>query len=90
MLEDLMNWHASLLQSILDHQNHPSIAIARRLSALDEKMWRKHRRQRKIEAKQLMVQGSHLVEERDSGKRKFEDMSATEQRVLEDYELGRC
>ena len=36
-----------------------------------------------------MVQGSHLVKERDSGKRNFEDMSATEQQVLEDFDTGK-
>ena len=36
-----------------------------------------------------MVQGSRLENERDSSKRKFEDMSATEQQVLEDFDTGR-
>ena len=36
-----------------------------------------------------MVQGSNLVKERDSGKRKFNDMSVTEQQVLEDYETNK-
>ena len=90
MLEELMIWHASLLQSILERQNHPDMANARKLAALDQKMWQMHRRQRKWEAKQRVVQGRHLVKARDSGKRKFEDMSATEQQVLEDCYTGKC
>ena len=36
-----------------------------------------------------MVQGSRLVKERDSSKRKFDDMSAAEQQVLEDFDTGK-
>ena len=36
-----------------------------------------------------IVQGSRLVKERDSIKRNFEDMSATEQQVLQDFDTGR-
>jgi len=89
MLEELMTWHASLLQSILDRQNHPDMANARKLAALDQTVWRMHRRERKKEAQQRMVQGSRLVKERDSSKRNFEDMSAAEQQVLEDFDTGR-
>jgi len=42
MLEDLMTWHASLLHSILDHQNHPDMANARKLAALDQTEWHLH------------------------------------------------
>jgi len=89
MLEELMTWHASLLQSILERQNHPDMANARKLAALDQTVWRMHRRERKKEAQQRMVQGSRLVKERDSSKRNFEDMSAAEQQVLEDFDTGR-
>ena len=89
MLEELMAWHASLLQSILERQNHPDMANERKLAALDQKMWQRHRRERKSEAKQQMVQGRRLVKERDSRKRNFEDMSAAEQQLLEDFETGR-
>ena len=90
MLEEFMIWHASLLQSILEHQKHPDMANARKLSSLDQKIWQEHRRVRKCEAKQRMVQGTHLKQERESGKRKFEDMSATEQQVLKEFDTGKC
>jgi len=85
-LEELMTWHASLLQSILERQQHPDMTTARMLSDLDQKQWQRRRRERKLEAKQRMDQGALLVKQRDSGKRKFEDLSATEQQVLEDFE----
>ena len=36
-----------------------------------------------------MVEGIHLAKERDSSKRKFEDMSATEQQTLEDFDTNK-
>ena len=38
---------------------------------------------------QQLRQGAHLAELRDSNKKRFHDMSATEQRVLEDYDCGK-
>ena len=37
-------------------------------------------------AKQQFNEGARLSEQRDSGKRIFENMSATEQQILEDYD----
>ena len=88
MLDDVMTWHASLLQSILERQEHPDMANSRKLSDLDQTAWQRQRRQRKLEAMHRLAQGSRLAEERDSKKRKFEDMSATEQQVLEDFDTG--
>ena len=89
MLEDLMIWHASLLQSILDCQGHPNMQIARRLSSLDHKLWQKQRRERLLETKWQMTQGARLQKQRDSGKRTFDNMSATEQPILEDFDTKR-
>ena len=86
MLEDFMTWHASLLQSILEHQDHPDMTTARRLSDLDQKQWQQRRRQTKLEAKQQVQRGTFLAEQRDNGKRQLEDMSAAEQQLLEDFE----
>ena len=89
MLDELMIWYGSLLQSILEHESHPDMADARKQADLEQKMWRMQRKEKKLQAKQEMVQGSSLVKERDSGKRKFKDMSVTEQQVLEDYETNK-
>ena len=94
MLEEFVNWHVSLLHSLLERQQHPDVIVARsnavilanRLSDLDQHEWPKQRRQCKMKAKQRMDHGAFLVEERDPGKRKFDDMSATEQQTLEDFE----
>ena len=47
MLEELMTWHASLLQSLLDRQEHPDMKHVRRLSALNEQKWQMQRREEK-------------------------------------------
>jgi hypothetical protein len=86
MLEEFMNWHASLLQSLIERNTHPAVVLAHKLSDLDQHEWQKQRRKCKIKAKQRMDYGAFLVKERDSGKRKFDDMSATEQQTLEDFE----
>ena len=45
--------------------------------------------EKKRKAKERINQGARLSEERDSSKRKFEDMSATEQQILEEYDTGK-
>ena len=89
MLDEFMTWHASMLHSIIERQQHPDMAIARKLSELDLKQWRAKRQQRKWEAKQRVHQGAFLAEQRYSRKRKLADMSATEQQVLKEFDSKR-
>ena len=89
MLEELMTWHASLLHSLLDHESHPDMANARKLASLDERLWQQERREKQAQAREAMVQGQRLVEERDSKKRTYQEMSATEQQLLEDFETNK-
>ena len=42
-----------------------------------------------MKAKQRIREGVRLSEQRDSGKRKLEKMSATEQQILEDYKQAK-
>ncbi len=63
--------------------------MAQKLSDLDQKQWQTERRRRKYEAQEHLRQGAHLAELRDNNKKRYHDMSATEQRVLEDFECGR-
>ena len=65
------------------------MADARKLAALDQQLWQRQRLKSKSEAQQQMVLAKRLVKQRDSGKRKFEDMSATEQQRLEDLETNK-
>ena len=85
-----MTWHVSLLQSLLEHQQHPDVIMARRLSDLDQKEWQRQRRLSKMKAKERMNHGALLVEERDNHKRKFDDMSTEEQQMLEDFETPKA
>ena len=47
MLEEFMFWHASLLQSLLDREEHPDMEYVRKLSALSEQKWQMQRREEK-------------------------------------------
>jgi hypothetical protein len=47
MFGSVMTWHASLQQIILERQNHPDMAHARQLAALDQGARQRQRRERK-------------------------------------------
>ncbi len=82
MLEVAMRWHASMSQNILEHENHPDMAQARKLAALNQGKWRRELQERKRQAKQRLSQGSRLAIERETKKRQHEDMSTTEQQIV--------
>ena len=90
MLEEFMTWHASLLQSLIQRHNRPDVIMARKLSDLTLGEWQRVRRQCKMEAKQRLDNGAFLAEQRDSGKRNYDDMSATEQEMVEDYDTQKA
>ena len=89
MLERFMRWHADLLQWLLELQRHPNTIVAQRLSDLNQKQWQAERRRNKSEAQWRLRQGVRLATHRDSKKRSFDDMSATEQQVLEDLDIDK-
>ena len=89
MLENFMLWHASLLNGLTEREAHPDMAEARTLSSVDAKIWRIQRRQKKAGTRKALKLGQRLVYARDSLKRKLQDMSATEQQVLKDFETGK-
>ena len=86
MLEEFMTWYASLLQSLVVRKQDPDVINWQKLSDLEQTEWQRQRRQSKTEAKQRLKAGAWLVEQRDSGIRKLEDMSGAEQQDLEDYD----
>ena len=89
MLEELMMWHASLLQWLDKRQNHPNTIIAQRLSDPNEKAWQAWRRRRKLHLEQQLRKGAFLANLRNTNVKRFRDMSAIEQRVLEDHDNGK-
>ena len=89
MLEEFLKWHASLLKWLDKRQNDPNTIVAQKLSDLNEKEWQAERRRKKFDIQQQLRQGAWLANLRDTHKKRFHDMSATEQRVLEDYETGK-
>ena len=55
-------------------------------SALDEKEWQAERRRLKDEAHKQLKEGQRLNALRIKRGRKFDDMSATEQQTLQDFD----
>ena len=89
LLEELMIWYASVLKCLVEHSKDPKTILARKLSDLNQKPWQAERRNKKTEAREQMRHGKHLAELRDSDRKRFHELSATEQRDLEDFECGR-
>ena len=89
MLEELMKWHASLLQWLDKRQNDPNTIIARKLSDPNEKPWQAWRRRRKLQLEQQLRKGAYLAYLRETNVKRFRDMSAIEQRALEDHDNGK-
>ncbi len=89
MLEELMMWHLSLLKWLDGRHNDPNTIIARKLSDPNEKEWQADRRHRKWKIEQELRHGAYLANLRDTCTKRKHDLSATEQRFLEDYDAGK-
>ena len=89
MLDELMIWHCCLMQWLVMRQDDPNTIIARKLSDLNQRDWQAERRVRKWALQQEVRQAKLLAELRDTNKKRLHQMSATEQRVLEEYETGK-
>ena len=89
ILEDGMRWHASLLHSLVEHNERPGLAHARRMSDLEHTAWRRQQREACLVAQQALSRGRRLSMERDSKKRSYDEMSPTEQQLLEDFDVHR-
>ena len=89
MLEELMKWHVSLLKWLDNRQNNPNYIVARMLSDPNEKEWQVDRRRRKSKLEQQLRKGKYLAHLRDTNTKRYHDMSATEQRILEEYDTGK-
>ena len=82
ILEELMIWHSSFLQWLTKRQKDPKTIMAQKLSDLDQKQWQAERRRRKYEVQEQLREGAHLAELRDSDRKRYHDMSATERNVF--------
>ena len=89
ILEEFLGWYASLLKWLSNLQNDPNTIVAQKLSDLNQKEWQAERRRRKSNIEQQLRQGELLANLRDTHVKHFHDMSATEQRVLEEYDTGK-
>ena len=89
ILDEGMRWHACLLQSLLRHEQREDLNKLHELSMLEKPAWVQERKDAFLKAKDAMKQGEILVMERDTKKRTFGEMSATEQQTLADYDTGK-
>ena len=65
------------------------MAIAIRLSDINEGEWREQRRQLTCDAKQQIKDGARLLKQKETSKRTWDDMSSTEKQLIEDYETNK-
>ena len=86
MLDEFMIWHSSLLQYIVQYKAHPDMAVAVKLSDLNEGQWRETRQRLKNEARHRLKDDARLSKQKDTGKRMWNEMSSTEKELIEDYE----
>ena len=86
MLDEFMIWHCSLLQYIVQYKAHPDMAIALKLSDLNEGEWRETRQRLKNEARHRLKDGARLSKQKETGKRMWNEMSSTQKQLIEDYE----
>ena len=89
ILEEGMTWYARLLQYILIRQKDPNTIIARKLSDLNQQEWRNHRRAKKAEFRQRQRHGEKLARLRDQGTLEYNEMTAPQQKTLEDFDCNR-
>ena len=90
-IKECLEWWTQLIIAVTAHAENPDLQTQQRLSSLskEDKLWKEMRRSLLAKLNQDMKNGKRLAEERDSNKRKFADMEAREQQVLEDWETGK-
>ena len=89
MLDKFMIWHSSLLQYIVQYKAHPHMAVALKLSDLNEGQWLETRQRLKNEARKKLKDGARLSNQKDTGKRTWNEMSSTQKQLIEDYETNK-
>ena len=91
-LDDCLKWYSSLANAIVVHQTQEGFVENRLASSLEkpQKERQQRRREELQKAKDALWTGAALVEQRESGKRSFEDMDHAEQEMLESYETGKA
>jgi len=89
MLAEFVMWHSSLLKWLLAREKDPNMPVAHQLSDPKLKPWRVDRQRQKWKAQQELQQGAHLAELRDIDRKRFPEMSATEQRPLQEFRDGK-
>ena len=83
-----LHWYSMLANSIVEYAAQPELDVHRELASLVPSATHKARRAALQAAVDEKRRGKKLAGERDSKKRKVQDMSPTEQTALVRYEVG--
>ena len=89
MLAEFVTWHSSFLKWLLARNKDPNMHVAHQLADPELKPWRVDRQRQKRKAKRELRQGADLAALRDSGHKDFHEMSATGQRLVQDFDYGK-
>ena len=90
-LDECLRWYVALANDIVSHQTQEGFDGQRSASSLDreERQRQQTRRQALQKAQEAVRLGATLAEQRDGGKRSYDDMDEAEQKTLEDHDTGR-
>ena len=90
-LDECLQWYSCLANDIVVHQTQEGFDAQLSASSLDEQERQRQQTRREAlqKARDALRLGAALAKQRDDGKRSYDDMNDTEQKVLEDYETGR-
>ena len=91
-MEECLTWFSDLVQDLMEHGTQTGFKEQVDLGAKPDgktKAARERRREAWATARQHLRRAKQLAGKRDSGKRKWDDMSQTEQEMLEDFDTGK-
>ena len=94
-LAEAVHWIATLARTLSDRQKDVHMPVLRMLSARLDDLSPEQRQERQVRIasfRSIAVQiakAKRLATDRDSGKRRFDDMCADDQQLLEELETGR-
>ena len=91
-MDECLTWFSNLAKDLMEHGTQTGFKEQVDLGAKPDgktKAARERRREAWATARQHLRRAKQLAGKRDSGKRKWDDMSQTEQEMLEDFDTGK-
>ena len=90
-LDECLQWYICLANDIVIHRSQEGFDTQLSASSLDtqERQWQQTRREALQNVRYALRLGAALAKQRDDKKRSHDEMSDSEQKILEDYEAGK-